>query len=288
MCLIITQPKGQTLSRAHLLDIFSRNGDGFGIMRAHRGKLAVHRIVTSDADEMLNLYHEHAAGRECVLHWRMATHGAVDVANAHPFRLTADVAMVHNGILDCGTPTAGKSDTWHMVRHILAPIARDNADHLFTAEFAAVLGGLIGSGNKFVLAHADGRVAIVNQSSGVHHAGRWYSNTYAWGAPVHLLPRVRQPAASWLDTWGDELPSTRATARGAIAAAPTARAADVLDLLSDCVLADDVDGIADWCEEFPELAAEQLSVSCGVTLDDARHYLSADRAAVVDHFRLAI
>ena len=33
MCLIIHQPKGHTLSHAMLRDIFSRNRDGFGVMR---------------------------------------------------------------------------------------------------------------------------------------------------------------------------------------------------------------------------------------------------------------
>lgn len=288
MCLIITQPAGHTLSRAHLLDIFSRNGDGFGIMRADGGKLRTWRIVTTNADEMLALYYAHAAGRACVLHWRMATHGAIDTDNAHPFRLTRDIAVVHNGMMDCGTPTAGKSDTWHMARHVLAPMARDNPNALFSADVAHVLGGLIGTNNKLVFLHADGRVAVVNEASGVHHAGRWYSNTYAWDAPASL--RAHTPRrSSWLfddDAWGD------APAPTPSCGTPGAWHVDEepAELLRQCALDDleeriargDRDDVAQWCDDYPDAACDVLCATYDVTRDDARLYLHTARASVAD------
>jgi len=52
MCLIIVQPAGHTLPRARLVEIFSRNDDGFGIMRAVGGVLHTWRTV-GDVNEML-------------------------------------------------------------------------------------------------------------------------------------------------------------------------------------------------------------------------------------------
>lgn len=299
MCLIITQPAGLTLSHAHIRDIAARNGDGFGIMRAHRGALHVWRTV-GDVADIIELYTQHAAGRACVLHWRMATHGAVSLDNAHPFKLTRDIAVVHNGMLDVGTPTRGLSDTWHMAHHVLAPIARDNPDALFSGEMNAVLAGLIGSGNKLVFQHADGRTAIVNRAAGVEHRGAWYSNTYAWDAPAHLRPSraVTRWSGYGSDTWFDEPePSARASSATASSAcassACTSSALDVVDIeeltadgepvagllrgvaldaLADAFEDEGQQGIVRWLDQYPGTAAELLAEAYAITTDDAAHY----------------
>ena len=297
MCLIITQPAGHTLAKSHLLDIAARNGDGFGIMRADGGTLRVWRVVSNNPNDMLRAYYAHAAGRACVLHWRMATHGAVDVANAHPFRLTRDIAVVHNGVLDVGTPTAGKSDTWHMARHVLAPIARDNPDALFTPDMAHVLGGMIGTSNKLVFLHADGRMAVVNEASGVHHAGRWYSNTYAWDAPTALRPKYAPRYTSWLLD-DDDMPTTRDAKRAPVVAPvapvvepitldvdddPRALLHDMaLDDLSEHVARDDADAVGAWVDAHPDVARDALCDAYAITPDDAAFYLRAERGAVVE------
>ena len=72
MCLIIVQPAGHTLPRARLVEIFSRNDDGFGIMRAVGGVLHTWRTV-GDVNEMLALYYAHAAGRACAVSYTHLT-----------------------------------------------------------------------------------------------------------------------------------------------------------------------------------------------------------------------
>lgn len=189
MCLIIHQPKGHTLSRSHLLDIHRRNGDGFGIMRADKGVLHTFRHVFDSGEDMIAAYTELAAGRECIIHWRQATHGEINTANAHPFPVDGQkIAMVHNGMLDVGCPISDMSDTWHYATYVLAPIAKADPSLFFDPTWQAVHAGAIGTGNKIVILHADGRLAILNRSAGVEHQGRWYSNTYAWDAPESLRP----------------------------------------------------------------------------------------------------
>ena len=297
MCLIITQPNGMTLSRAHLLDIYARNGDGFGIMRAVGGVLHTWRTV-GDASDMLALYYAHAAGRECVLHWRMATHGAVDVDNAHPFTLTRDVAFVHNGVLDVGTPTRGKSDTWHMARHVLAPMARDNADALFAADTVHALGGLIGSSNKFVFMHADGRVAIVNRASGVEYRNCWYSNTYAWSAPSDLRAKHSgtRYGYGWHTSSTSSTPATSSTSSECTPCTPDAAEYGALDdvdwdeLGRDAVRAELVEefdardelGVLGWVMQYPEHAADALCEAYDVTHADAAHHVEHTPANVAE------
>jgi len=39
---------------------------------------------------------------ECIIHYRMKTHGDIDMDNCHPSRVTDDIWMAHNGILSMG------------------------------------------------------------------------------------------------------------------------------------------------------------------------------------------
>jgi hypothetical protein len=290
MCLIITQPNGTTLSRAHLLDIHARNSDGFGIMRAVGGVLHTWRTV-GDASDMLALYYAHAAGRACVLHWRMATHGEVDLDNAHPFTLTPDIAFVHNGVLDVGTPTRGKSDTWHMARHVLAPIARDNPDALFTGGMSTVLGGMIGTSNKFVIAHADGRIAVINRASGVEHRGCWYSNVYAWDAPASLRPKHTPRYGTWYEDYSTPVQTTCTPCTP-----DTPDTLDTLDTTADdefvreairAELHEEYDtrgelGVMGWVMQYPTHAVDALCDGYNVTADDAQRHVKNNPANVAE------
>lgn len=184
MCLILDQRAGYTLPRHQLQTIITRNGDGFGAMWGDGKRLHLVRMV-GDAAELAAAYGAHA-GKRRVLHWRLGTHGRNDASMAHPFPLTDEVAVMHNGMLSCGTPDIGCSDTDHLARYVLQPIAERDPERLFSLAFAEVMAGLIGTGNKLALAHADGRVAIIGRSRGVDYAGCWWSNTYAWAPPAEV------------------------------------------------------------------------------------------------------
>lgn len=298
MCLIIHQPRGVTLPAATLRSAAQRNPDGFGVMYAERGRLVIHR--TLNADEALRLYRAHAAGRECVLHWRMTTHGATDLANCHPFEVAPDgsVAVVHNGVLDVATPRAGLSDTWHFAAHILAPMVAQDRGALFDAERVAVLEQLIGSGNKLVAMNAQGRVSIIGRSRGVIYGRCWYSNTYGWDAPAHLSAalgwsRYHQRAHSFAGWWGDDLDTYTDARGGTVAlttttpdtptesgghAAPGRRwSEELLDAHADGSMA-----FAQWVEEHPAPAARALADWYDLTEEEARQLAEEHPESVAD------
>jgi hypothetical protein len=185
MCILIHHTAETSFSDAVLRDFYSHNPDGFGIMFGDGKKIHVTKSLGS-VDETIALYRDIAEGRECILHYRMKTHGNIDTANCHPYRITDDLWLSHNGILSAGNPIRKEmSDTWHMIEYILRPIAESNMDLLFTEDFQEYLGEMIGSSNKFALCHADGRIAVINRDAGVEHFGAWLSNTYAWSASQH-------------------------------------------------------------------------------------------------------
>ena len=185
MCILIHHTADTSFSDEVLRDFYSHNPDGFGLMFGDGKKIHVTKSLGS-VDETIALYRDIAEGRECILHYRMKTHGNIDTANCHPYRVTDELWLAHNGILSAGNPIRKEmSDTWHMIEYIIRPIAESNMDMLFTADFQEYLGELIGSSNKFALCHADGRIAVINRDAGVEHFGAWLSNTYAWSASKH-------------------------------------------------------------------------------------------------------
>jgi hypothetical protein len=280
MCLIIHHPAGHTVSRRDFADITDRNPDGFGLMTAHAGKLITARTV-GNPEEAYALYSNYAAGRASVLHWRYATHGTVTLDNAHPFTLTRDVAFVHNGMLSCGTPDEDASDTAHFARVVLAPMARDNADALFTDETRAVLSPLIGTGNKLAVMDNLGRVSIFNRASGVDYRGRWYSNTYAWAAPSAVAPRYTY-APRGVVTY---------PAHGPVVASRPAQSPATLDPWDapfgpletlDAAALDGEGAVLRWCLDFPRDAAELVAEWYSLDVEDIAERLDTDPATVAE------
>lgn len=286
MCLILQQRPGFTLSRDRLSGIIARNSDGFGAMWSDGQRLHHVRMVGT-RDELAAAYRP-LAGRPALLHWRLATHGRVDASMAHPFPLSDRVALMHNGMIDCGTPHAGHSDTWHIAELLLRPIAESNPDQLFRDDFVAMLGGLIDRTNKLALLHADGRSVIVNRSSGVDWQGCWWSNTYAWDAPAELAPRPTYASYSGSSSYGggygsgysyndrrstavhgdDEPDWWTPSARPALPAKTPRR---LRDILTD----GDAAELVGWCEAHPATCTTLLTDWGSLSREEAEE-LAAD------------
>lgn len=285
MCLLIHQPKGVTFSRAEIADFFAHNPDGFGISYGDGRTLHLLRLVGS-LSEIQDAYARHAAGRECVIHFRMTTHGATNADNAHPYPITPDIAVAHNGVLAIGNPhDKGMSDTWHLVEFFLRPIALTNPDLLFDPVWGDMLGRLIGTGNKLAITHRDGRVAIINRQAGVTHKRAWLSNTYAWSAP-RPTATTRTPSVYRDDDtgawWAEEY-----TPKGKVSYIQDTSDPEIPE---DYILADlwaeaedaysrDRDlGVAMWAHNNPDDAATLLCAIFDVSHAEAREWLE-DHAA---------
>jgi predicted glutamine amidotransferase len=181
MCLLIHKPADAEMTEALILDVYSKNKDGFGVM--YIDELGEFQIVKTLAgpDEIIPMYKKHCEGRECVIHFRMQTHGDVDLDNCHPYQVTDRVWMAHNGILSCGnTINPEKSDTWHFIEYCLKQHIDKDPDMILEPRFQDFIGDMIGSSNKFAFMRDDGEVVIINKDAGVEHMGMWLSNTYAW------------------------------------------------------------------------------------------------------------
>lgn len=182
MCLLINHPANTNFTDEFLLDVYDGNSDGFGAVYAENGELGIIKTLGTP-DQIKKIYLEELAHRDCIIHYRMKTHGTIDLDNCHPYKVTDNVWMAHNGILSFGNPIDPKrSDTWHFIEFVLRPALLGQPELLFEMDFQDYISDMIGASNKFAFMHSDGRTVVINESSGVQFQGAWLSNTYAWSA----------------------------------------------------------------------------------------------------------
>lgn len=103
MCVIVTAEKGSMPTIDQLTRMSETNPDGAGIAW-HDGN-GLHRVRHSDNGKTLTFITEHwneLKATPCLIHFRLATHGAVNTENTHPFRYTLGNDehgyIAHNGI----------------------------------------------------------------------------------------------------------------------------------------------------------------------------------------------
>lgn len=180
MCILIHHPAGTHFSREQLLDFFSKNSDGFGAIVKRGDTVEVLKSVGT-FEEIDALYVDQVAGYESVIHFRMKTHGKIDIANCHPYEVVPGVWMAHNGVLSTGNhKDPNMSDTWHYIQDFLKPMLEHDATLINNVGFQRMVASHIGSSNKFGFMNQDGDVVLINETSGIRHQDVWYSNTYAW------------------------------------------------------------------------------------------------------------
>lgn len=189
MCLLIELNKDTRFSDTFLRGVYDRNSDGIGVMWADdEYKLHYRKALPSNAEEAIQFFRTVAEGKNCCVHFRMKTHGAIDYENCHPYPVFGfdgeesehPMLLMHNGVLTSGnSKDRTKSDTWHFVRDVLRPLLDDHPDMIHNQMFQKLLGHEIGN-NRFALMDYTGKVAIINRHQGVEYEGSWLSNTYAW------------------------------------------------------------------------------------------------------------
>jgi len=190
MCLLVTQlSNSPALPEVWLRNFHASNSDGVGVMYIEGQSLVIEKCLPKSAEDFVNFYYSHIAGKDCAFHLRMRTHGATDLENCHPYEVLnakqhgIDLWLMHNGILHTdNAKDTTKSDTWHYIRDYLRPMLAHNPEFFITPEFSELIGSHIGTSNKFVLMDNQNRLVTINESAGVYWGGLWLSNTYAWTA----------------------------------------------------------------------------------------------------------
>ncbi len=174
--------------KADIEDFYTHNSDGVGVMWSENDILYTRKYLPPTAEAAWAFYQEHIRGRECVVHWRMKTHGLIDLENCHPYPIFGagtkmPMSLMHNGVLSTGNAAdKTKSDTWHYVADYLRPLLNEHPEMFLNPVVQKLLQDHIGYGNRFIIMNHKGEMAILNEKDFVTYKGAKLSNTYAWSS----------------------------------------------------------------------------------------------------------
>ena len=114
MCVIIVKPAGAEMPSRDILNAaFHANPNGCGFVSTR------HAYKSLDYRKFIKALSQVRRDEDCIIHFRLATHGSIKRANCHPFRC-GDVWLAHNGILDIA-PVGDMTDSETALRTVIAP-----------------------------------------------------------------------------------------------------------------------------------------------------------------------
>lgn len=198
MCIIVLDKQGGSVTEKQIRNMFTRNGDGFGITPLDGKTRNTFKVGNPrDVDEVLELWARHKDA-PYTAHLRLKTHGEIDEINCHPYALFGnDTWLYHNGILNVVPEVDRKmSDTWHLVEYFLRPIGRRLFKYLEDPNFKLSLGKMIGATNKLVFVSPNA-VHIVNEGS-----GKWRADNNLWLSNELCVDAPKAAGTSWWETRG--------------------------------------------------------------------------------------
>lgn len=117
-----------------------------------------------------------------LIHFRLATHGAKNERNCHPFTLRdGSIAVVHNGIINIQSDKEN-SDTANFVKLVMDPL--DDKFGIQSSLVKYLIEEAIGYTNKIACMMPDGHPVIFNENAGTHEGEIWFSNSGYKEAPL--------------------------------------------------------------------------------------------------------
>lgn len=204
MCIAIYKPENILIDKETLEECYRRNSDGAGYMFHKNDKLYVKKGFFS-FKEFWNSYRRDK-NKECVIHFRIKTHGQINKDNCHPYMVNDNFAFVHNGVIS-GYSDTNKSDTWLFNEDVIQPfVSKWGNLGLFEDPVKKLIESRIGY-SKLIFMDNKGNSKIFNEDKGVWDKGVWYSNTtYKKLAPIVPATPVSTYKSStyvaYKDSWG--------------------------------------------------------------------------------------
>lgn len=150
------------------------------------------KATEEDLKEFLHCY-DFFKGLECAIHFRYATHGAVDEENAHPYKLGDSGYLMHNGTLTdftIGRKDYKKSDTWHFADLITDAVSNG---WLREPAFEKIIGKIAGENRLLFLDNQGLYIPPSNKNKWHTKDGITYSN-------LHAIEQLRPKTVSTSNT----------------------------------------------------------------------------------------
>lgn len=195
MCLIVYKEGNKAVfTNRQFKYMISRNPDGLGIM--YRGlddkgrkRVLVEKCMGSPKQKF-RMFQKYRGLDMYAMHSRIKTHGNVDEANCHPYKILdiddgdpIDMYMMHNGTISAAPEIdKTKSDTWHYIEYVLRPLIKSNIDLFWDNEYINdMVQEHIGHSKLLFMRSDDVKypVLILNHKLGTDKDGCWLSNSHS-------------------------------------------------------------------------------------------------------------
>jgi len=202
MCIAIFKPKDKTISKEILQTCYNSNKDGCGFAFIKDDTIYINKYMKFE--DFYNDYKEVEETSPMLIHFRIATHGKVEVKNCHPFKLNNRMALIHNGIISGYGDKENKTDTQDFIDKVIGNISWKMWKN---PSFIELVDKAIGY-SKLVILDVTGEHFIVGESKGYWDDGVWYSNkSYQPKVPATKPPVVyyeRYNQNQLWDMYGEE------------------------------------------------------------------------------------
>lgn len=181
MCIAIYKPAGQWVSKEELRNSFENDPHGAGFAY-HNGKRVVMKKGFFTFRSFWRAYKAEVTNdTPAFAHFRIATRGAKDASNCHPFAIPGGVLM-HNGPCLNHKACAGtetRSDSKQFAEDFIAGLTAHQV-----LRIKPMIEQFIGS-EKVALMFDSGEVILCNEDVGLWEHGCWFSNTGHHAHPVY-------------------------------------------------------------------------------------------------------
>ncbi len=167
MCVIIVKPRGEKIDEQVIINSAKQNSDGYGLYAYNEDDKKIFRTENYDHfKEVIDKYNNE--NFFLAAHFRLTSAGANKVKNLHPFPITDDWWMFHNGHFDAADYSKKLSDT-----NIVSQKLRNIKDFGANAEaLSELMENLTFSRVVFVRGN---EYHIANEEMGTWEGRIWYS-----------------------------------------------------------------------------------------------------------------
>jgi hypothetical protein len=176
MCIAILKPANRTLTEEALRNCYNSNRDGAGFAYYDP---EIQEVCIRKGYFDFNKFWEDFKNYQkfkCLVHFRVATHKAVNGLNCHPWRVNDNLVFIHNGTISGMNQNSDLSDTGNFCDQILKGLMDVYPDFYLTDQFKWLVENSISSFNKLIFLDAKGNHLIVQEKAGYWDQECWFSN----------------------------------------------------------------------------------------------------------------